>query len=322
MDFSSIRTLVQNDLDAVNHLIDECVSSEIKLIPELSHHLIDSGGKRLRPLLVLLSAHTFNYQGRSHIELAAIIEMIHSATLLHDDVVDASELRRGKQTANAIWGNTASILVGDFLYSRAFQKMVAINNMHIMRALADATNTIAEGEILQLMNCKNPATNEAEYMRVITAKTGTLFATASQMGPLLCDLPQEFITAMYSFGLNIGIAFQLVDDALDYNTNAATLGKNPGDDLAEGKPTLPLIYALQHGDESQKHAIRDAIQFASRENLQSILSTIESTNAIAYTYKLATQHVNLAIQDLAKIPDSKYRAALQTIAQFAVERHY
>lgn len=322
MDFTSIRALVQDDLNAVNQLIDKCVSSEIKLIPELGHHLIDSGGKRLRPLLVLLSAHACNYQGQAHIELAAIIEMIHSATLLHDDVVDASELRRGERTANAIWGNTASILVGDFLYSRAFQMMVGINDMRVMKTLADATNTIAEGEILQLMNCKNPATSAAEYMRVIEAKTGTLFATAAQMGPILCNLDTESIQAMVSYGSHVGTAFQLVDDALDYNTNASTLGKNPGDDLAEGKPTLPLIYALEHGNKEQQIAIRQAIEQASRENLPSILATIESTGAIAYTYELAAQHVNQAIQSLNKIAESPYRTALQNIAQFAIERHY
>lgn len=320
MNLTSIRDLVKDDLTAVNKLIDACLTSEIKLIPELGHHLIDSGGKRLRPLLVLLSAKACGYNGQAHVDLAAIIEMIHSATLLHDDVVDASELRRGQRTANAIWGNTASILVGDFLYSRAFQMMVKINNMQIMQILADATNTIAEGEILQLMNCKNPKTTEAEYMHVIRAKTGTLFATATQMGPILSKLPDEAVNALLQYGLHLGIAFQLIDDALDYSTSTETLGKNPGDDLAEGKPTLPLLYALTHGNTEQQEHIRHAILNASRENLISILAAIESTDAIPYTYELAKQQVNLAIGYLDKIPDSPYRAALIEIAQFAVTR--
>jgi octaprenyl-diphosphate synthase len=322
MNLTTIRELVNDDFIAVNEHLDACLRSEIKLIPELGHHLIDSGGKRLRPLLVLLSAKACGYQGKAHIELAAIIEMIHSATLLHDDVVDASELRRGKKTANAIWGNTASILVGDYLYSRAFQMMVHINDMTIMQVLADATNTIAEGEILQLLNCKNPNTTEAEYMKVIRAKTGTLFATATQMGPVLCKLPAKAIEAIMLYGLHIGIAFQLIDDALDYSTDAETMGKNPGDDLAEGKPTLPLLYALHHGTAAQQTQIRHAIQNASRENLADILTTIESTQAIAYTYELANQQIKQAVEYLNAIPDSPYRVALKEIAQFAVSRSH
>ncbi len=321
MDLTAIRALVKNDLVAADQLIDECLHSEIGLIPKLGHHLIHSGGKRLRPLLVLLSAHTFSYQGQNHIDLAAIIELIHTATLLHDDVVDTSELRRGRSTANAIWGNAASILVGDFLYSRAFQRMVKINNMEVMGVLADATNTIAEGEILQLLNCKNPNTTEADYMNVIRAKTGTLFATATQMGPVLCQ-DSEMRIAMMHYGMHLGIAFQLIDDALDYSSSTETLGKNCGDDLAEGKPTLPLLYVLKHGTPEQKYCVTEAIANASRNNLDLILEAIESTGAIAYTYQLANQNVMQAIRYLNDVPESPYRQALSALARFAVERSF
>jgi len=322
MDLPAIRALVQADLTNVDQLINECLHSEIALIPKLGHHIIDSGGKRLRPLLVLLSAQAFAYQGQAHCTLAAIIELIHTATLLHDDVVDTSDLRRGKSTANAIWGNSASILVGDFLYSRAFQMMVQIDNSAIMKVLAQATNTIAEGEILQLLNCKNANTTEAEYMNVIRAKTGTLFATATQMGPLLCHSSPALVNAMLQYGIHLGIAFQLVDDALDYSTASATLGKNQGDDLAEGKPTLPLLYALAHGTPAQQELIKNALQNANRDQLDLILAAIESTGAIAYTYQLAAQHTAQAIQYLNEVPDSPYRQALIALAQFAVNRSY
>lgn len=320
MDLTAIRALVQADLAATDQLIiDECLQSEIKLIRQLGSHLIQSGGKRLRPVLVLLSAHAYSYQGRAHIDLAAIIELIHTVTLLHDDVVDNSELRRGQSTANALWGNAASVLVGDFLYSRAFQRMVGINNMEVLKTLANATNVISEGEILQLLNCKNPDTTEAEYMTVIRAKTGALFSTATQMGPLLTHQPAA---AMMQYGMHLGMAFQLVDDVLDYSTSSNELGKNQGDDLAEGKPTLPLIYAAQHGTAKQRHCIREAILNASRSNLDLILATIESTGAIAYTYQLAQQHVTQAINYLSEVPDSPYRQALKDLAQFAVERSF
>lgn len=320
MDLIAIRALVQNDLAATDQLINDCLHSEIPLIPQLGHHLIHSGGKRLRPLLVLLSAHAFGYQGQKHIDLAAIIELIHTATLLHDDVVDTSELRRGHSTANAIWGNASSILVGDFLYSRAFQRMVSVNNMEVMAVLANATNTIAEGEILQLLNCKNPKTSETEYMNVIRAKTGTLFATATQMGPVLCN-NRNLQTTMMHYGMHLGIAFQLIDDALDYSSSADALGKNCGDDLAEGKPTLPLLYVLQHGTQEQKNYVAKAIAEANRDHLDQVLQAIESTGAIPYTYQLANQHVVQAIRYLNNIPDSPYRQALSALAQFAIERN-
>ncbi len=321
MDLTAIRALVQNDLVAADSLIDECLHSEIPLIPQLGHHLIHSGGKRLRPLLVLLSSHAFAYPGTNHIDLAAIIELIHTATLLHDDVVDSSDLRRGRSTANALWGNSASILVGDFLYSRAFQRMVAIGNMKIMAVLANATNAIAEGEILQLLNCKNPEMTEADYMNIIRAKTGTLFSTATQMGPVLCE-QENMQVAMMHYGMHLGIAFQLIDDALDYSSSTDALGKNCGDDLAEGKPTLPLIYVLQKGTPEQINCVKQAIANSNRDNLDLILTAIESTGAITYTYQLANQHVSQAIGYLRDLPDSPYRQALTTLAQFAVQRSY
>jgi octaprenyl-diphosphate synthase len=320
MDLTAARALVQTDLTAVDQLIDECLHSEIELIKLLGHHLIHSGGKRLRPLVVLLSAGAFAYQGNKHIDLAAIIELIHTATLLHDDVVDSSELRRGQKTANAMWGNAASILVGDFLYSRTFQLMTGIGSLPIMKVLADATNVIAKGEILQLLNCKDADTNEARYMEVIRLKTGALFATAAQVAPVLGQCSAEEINAAHDYGMNLGIAFQLIDDALDYSAKTETLGKNCGDDLAEGKPTLPLIYALQHGSKKQSDCIRHAIQHACRDNLSSILEAIESTDAIAYTQRLATQFAAQAIQQLEAVPDSPYRAALMALATFAVDR--
>ncbi len=322
MDLAAIRDLVEPDLKATDELIEECLRSDIPLIKKLSQHLIHSGGKRLRPLLVLLCAKAFSYPDDAHIKLAAIIELIHTVTLLHDDVVDASELRRGKKTANALWGNAASVLVGDFLYSRAFQLMVDIGSLQIINELANATNTISEGEVLQLLTCKDPETSEECYMKVIRAKTGTLFATATKMGPLLCRAPESTILELANYGMHLGVAFQLVDDALDYCSTSQTLGKNCGDDLAEGKPTLPLIHALQNGTSVEQTYIRRAIENASRDDLELILTAIESTGAIAYTYHLAKQHADKAISCLSDVPDSPYRKALIALAEFSVARKY
>lgn len=322
MDLLAIRALIEKDLIATDKLIGECLQSDVELITQVGHHLIDSGGKRLRPSLVLLSAGACGYQGTKHIDLAAIIELIHTVTLLHDDVVDTSELRRGKKTANAIWGNAASVLVGDFLYARTFQLMAGIGSLQVIKILADATNIISKGEVLQLLSCKDPETTEARYMEVIRAKTGALFATAAQMGPVLSERSEQEITALSNYGMYLGTAFQLIDDALDYSAESATLGKNRGDDLAEGKPTLPLIYALQHSTTTQQEYIRHAIQHASRDNLPHIVNAIESTGAIAYTHQLADQLIEQAIQQLQVVPNSPYRAALIALAKFAVERSY
>lgn len=320
MHLAAIRQLLASELDATKNLIEASLNSDIKLIPQVAQHLIDSGGKRLRPLVVLLSAKALAYNGTYHVNVAAIIELIHTATLLHDDVVDASALRRGQSTANAVWGNAASVLVGDFLYSRAFQMMVAINNMRVMQILADATNEISQGEILQLLNCRDPEATEARYMQVIQAKTGVLFATAAQLGAVLANQDEQTINALYHYGLHLGVAFQLTDDVLDYSTSSQALGKNPGDDLAEGNPTLPLIYAMHHGTPAQATLIREAIAQADRTAIDSILQAIESTGAIAYTYRLADEQAKIATQYLEPLPASPYRDALTALAKFAVKR--
>lgn len=323
MDLAAIQAPVQAELAATDTLIDECLHSKIALIKELGQHLIHSGGKRLRPLIVLLSAKAFGYKGgQSHIELAATLELVHTATLLHDDVVDTSELRRGKKTANAVWGNAASILVGDFLYSRSFQLMVRVNQIKVLDILANATNVIAEGEILQLLNCKNPDIDEERCMEVVRAKTGALFATAAELGAVVTQRSAAEVDAMRNYGMHLGIAFQLIDDALDYNADAETLGKNRGDDLAEGKPTLPLLYALKHGTHEQASHIRHAIQHADYADLESVFAAIESTGAIAYTYGIAKQHATQAAQYLSKFPASTYLTALLALTDFAVQRAY
>ncbi len=322
VDLTPITALVQDDLVRMQQLLDQCLHSEITLIPKLSKHLVDSGGKRLRPLLVLLSAYALNYTGQAHIPLAASLELIHSATLLHDDVVDASGLRRGKKTANTVWGNAASILVGDFLYSRAFQLIVNLEYPCILQSLAEATNIIAEGEILQLLSCRDPDTNEQQCLRVIRAKTGTLFSIATQNMAMLAQRSAIEIQAMADYGMNLGIAFQLVDDAFDYCASEENIGKNCGDDLMEGKPTFPLIYALKHAGPKGKQQIRHAIKQASCESLTDILATIEATGAIAYTYQLAKSHLDQAFMCLCTIPESPYRDALAHLLEFVVQRTY
>lgn len=322
MNLTDIRSLIQDDLLATDELLNKTLRSDIKLIQDMGQHLIHSGGKRLRPMIVLLCAKAYNYQGSHHCDLAAIIELIHTATLLHDDVVDVSELRRGSKTANVIWGNSASILVGDYLYSRAFQLMVKIGDLPILKILAEATNTIAEGEILQLINRNNPDTTESQYMRVINTKTGALFATATQMGPILSKQSAEVVSALESYGSALGTAFQLVDDALDLCAESETLGKNQGDDIADGNPTLPVIYALQRGNESQKKFIRDAIINSNKNHLPEILSAIESTQAIAYTYQVAREYAQKAREYLNVVPKSIYKDALIALTKFSVERAY
>lgn len=317
-----IRTLVVEDTAAVDVTIRERLSSEVVLIDQLSHYIINSGGKRLRPLLVLLSAGACHYEGRHHITLAAVIEFIHTATLLHDDVVDASNLRRGRETANSIWGNEASVLVGDFLYSRSFQMMVSVGNPRVMEILADTTNVIAEGEVQQLLNCHEPDTTEEQYRRVIQAKTAKLFEAGSQLGAVLAGRPRREEKALALYGLHLGTAFQLVDDALDYNSSAAALGKNIGDDLAEGKPTLPLIHAMRESAPGQRKVLREAVRNGGLADIDAVVSAIESTGSIAYTAHAARTEAGKAIAALADIPDSSYKDALVSLAEFAVERDY
>src|SRR5436190_1061967 len=322
MDLAPITNLVKNELNQVDALIDSCLYSEIPLIPELAKHLIDSGGKRLRPLIALLSAKTFSYTGEGHIQLAASLELIHTATLLHDDVIDGSELRRGKKTANNLWGNSASVLVGDFLYSRAFQLISQINNAQVLTSLADATNTLSQAEILQLLSCHNANVDEAYCLKVIQGKTGVLFSIAAEQPAILTKRSQAEISAMAHYGTHLGIAFQLIDDALDYSGTSSQLGKNLGDDLAEGKPTLPLIYALQQANAEQAQLIREAITKGNQQHLTAILAILHSTLTIEYTHKLAQHHIQQALMHLNSIPDSTYRQALMQLANFVSKRSY
>ncbi len=322
MDLTPIQSLVKTDFDKVDSLIDQCLASEVPLIPQLAKHLIHSGGKRLRPLIVLLSAGTFGYQGEAHLPLAATLELIHTATLLHDDVIDASKLRRGKKTANSLWGNSASILVGDFLYSRAFQLTVKVNNLRVLKSLADATSTLSQAEILQLVSCHNPDIDEDQCLKIIAGKTGILFSIAAQQPAILAERSEAEITAMGDYGLHLGTAFQLIDDTLDYTGATTHIGKTKGDDLAEGKLTFPLSYALRKADKKQAQLIQEAICQGDRKKLDDIIHIIESTGAIPYTYECAKKYVAKATNNLEAIPDSIYRQALITLAEFAIARTY
>lgn len=320
MDIVTIQTLISQDMHAVNQLIEKRLSSEVVLINQLGKYIINSGGKRLRPVILLLSARAFQYTDSYHIDLAAVVEFIHTATLLHDDVVDASELRRGKETANSIWGNEASVLVGDFLYSRAFQMMVDVQSMRVMEILSSATNVIAEGEVLQLLNCHEPDTTEESYLLVIRSKTAKLFEAAAQLGAVVSGQPSDYEEAMAKYGAHLGTAFQLIDDVLDYSASAEEMGKNVGDDLAEGKPTLPLIYALREGNAEQQTVLREAIVKGGVEYIDEVLAAIKATNALEYTREAAQQEANKAIEALSCIPDSEYKEALLFLARFSVER--
>ena len=322
MDIGGVRALIADDVRAVNTLIGKRLHSEVLLINQVGHYIINSGGKRLRPQLLLLSAQAFGYSGSMHINLAAVIEFIHTATLLHDDVVDGSDLRRGRDTANAIWGNEASVLVGDFLYSRAFEMMVETGSMRVMEILASATNTIAEGEVMQLLNCNDPDTTEERYLNVIYCKTAKLFEAAARLGAVISARPAHEEQAMANYGMHLGTAFQLIDDVLDYSASPQEMGKNVGDDLAEGKPTLPLIQAMRVGTPTQVAIIRHAIENGGRENIAAVTQAIESTGAIAYTARSAHAEARKAAAALSVIPDSPYRDALYALAEFSVSRNY
>lgn len=316
----SFHQAVADDFEAVNQLIINQVHSNVDLVEDIGHYLIEAGGKRLRPLLVLLVANALSYKGSKHHDLAAIIEFIHSATLLHDDVVDISDLRRGRPTANAKWGNAPSVLVGDFLYSRAFQMMVAIGDMEIMKILSDTTNTISEGEVQQLINAKNPAVTEEGYSIVIYKKTAALFEGACETAAVLCQVNEKIRQEMKKYGYHLGMAFQLVDDALDYTGSTEELGKNIGDDLAEGKPTLPLIYAMQNSSTEEAELIANSIRQGDAKALSDILSIIQASGALDYTQAQAQKHVNLAIDQLKSMPDSNYKEAMQELSLFAINR--
>lgn len=322
MNTEEINALCREDMDGVNRMIRQRLQSDVALVNQLGHYIIDSGGKRFRPLLVLLSARAHGYEGSLHHILAAIIEFIHTATLLHDDVVDESSLRRGKETANELFGNAASVLVGDFLYSRAFEMMVDVDSMKVMAILANTTNVIAEGEVMQLMNVHDAETTEEKYLEVIFCKTAKLFEAATQLGAVLCRRSEEEVQAMAAFGRYLGTAFQLIDDVMDYSSNSEQMGKNVGDDLAEGKPTLPLIYAMQQGTAEQASVIRSAIEKGGYDRIQEVQAIIQQTGALQYTENMAQLQAQLAVDELAHLPDSESKLMLENIARLSVHRNH
>jgi octaprenyl-diphosphate synthase len=311
---------VAPQFEMVNDFIINHLGSNVPLVEKIGHYIVESGGKRLRPLLVLLAANACQYKGDRHISLAAVIEFIHTATLLHDDVVDNSELRRGKDTANAKWGNAPSVLVGDFLYSRAFQIMVDIGSLPIMGVISNATTVIAEGEVLQLLNSRNPDTTEEAYMQVILGKTAMLFEAATEVGALLADASDKERVAMRDYGRHIGIAFQLIDDVMDYKSTVEEMGKNVGDDLAEGKPTLPLIQAMKVASEPDKKLIRKAIREGGLEDLEPIMNIVSRSGAITYTEEMAQQQADLAIKALEPLSDTSFKQTLIKLANIAANR--
>ncbi len=317
-----IRALMSSEFDQVNTLIVEQLHSNVPLVENIGHYIVDAGGKRLRPLLVLLAAGALGEVKQEHIKLAAIIEFIHTATLLHDDVVDISSLRRGRPTANAKWGNAPSVLVGDFLYSRAFQLLVELGNFPLMQLLADTTNTIAEGEVLQLTKAGDATTDEAAYFKVIENKTAVLFAAASQGAALVANADDNLCQNLYRYGLHLGIAFQLADDVLDYLGDPGKMGKNVGDDLSEGKPTLPLIATLQLGTEEEKALITQAITGRDSSLIDRVVAAVKRCGALDYTLSQAKQHAALAQQSIQALPSSSYQAAMEKLCRIAVERDH
>lgn len=322
MDIQSIYTLIDSDMVAVDSMIQSRLKSDVVLINQLSYYIINSGGKRLRPALAILSARACGYTGDKHINLATIIEFIHTATLLHDDVVDNSDMRRGQETANSLWSNEASVLVGDFLYTRSFEMMVEMESMPLMKILSHTTNVIAEGEVLQLLNCHDADVTEANYLKVIHHKTAKLFEAAGQLGAVLSQCNTDIEQAMAKYAMHLGSAFQLTDDLLDYSESSDTIGKNIGDDLAEGKATLPLIYAMRQGNLKQTHIIREAIEQGQRSKIDDIITIIEQTGAIDYTSQVAKQEVEQAKIALSIIDASDYKQALIDLANFSINRTY
>lgn len=320
--FAGIRSLVDVETAAVDSLILRELHSDVVLINQIGQYIVGSGGKRLRPMLHLLSAKALGYAGEHHITLATVIEFIHTATLLHDDVVDESSLRRGQDSANALWGNSASVLVGDYLYSRSFELMVRVQNMRVMDIISHTTTAIAEGEVLQLLNCNNPSTDERQYLDVISRKTAILFSAAAQLAAVLVGAPPEIEESLKNYGTYLGMAFQLKDDVLDYKANPEEWGKNLGDDLAEGKPTLPLIYALSQSTGEDAAMLRHAVENGERDDFKKVYAVIESTDAISYTERRAGDAANKAIEQLKFLPESEYKSALITLARFAVNRGY
>ena len=318
--FADAQALAAPGMAQVNALIRTRLASDVVLINQIAEHIIGGGGKRLRPMLHLLAAQAAGYEGEDHVQLAAVIEFIHTSTLLHDDVVDESDLRRGRKTANALWGNAASVLVGDFLYSRSFQMMVELDSMPVMRILADTTNRIAEGEVLQLLNIHNPDTDENAYLQVIERKTAVLFAAATRLGAVLAELPREHEEALARYGLDLGYAFQIADDVLDYVSDAGTLGKNIGDDLAEGKPTLPLILAIARSAPAQAERLKRAITSEGLDALADVLDAIHATGALELSRERAQAYARSAREALGALPRSTARDALHALADYAIDR--
>jgi octaprenyl-diphosphate synthase len=314
--------VVSDDFDSVNQLILKQLHSNVGLVENIGHYIVEAGGKRLRPLLVLLSARSLGYSGKQHIDLAAIIEFIHTATLLHDDVVDLSELRRNRPTANAKWGNAPSVLVGDFLYSRAFQMMVSIGNMRVMDIMSEATNVIAEGEVLQLINAGDPDTTEERYLTVIHFKTAKLFEAAAQLGAVIAGDSPNSTEALRLYGYHLGMAFQLIDDMLDYSGSSAELGKNIGDDLAEGKPTLPLIYTMKNGSQEDRLLIKRVIASKDRTQLANVVEAVHRSQALDDTRIKAEHEKDSAVLAIAALPESVYKQALVSLAEFSVRRSF
>ncbi|HEX5460769.1 MAG TPA: polyprenyl synthetase family protein [Steroidobacteraceae bacterium] len=319
MTLEEIRALVQSDLSSVDQVIRARLKSAVPLVDQIAEHIISGGGKRLRPLLVVLAGRACGHRPHVHIEAAAFIEFIHTATLLHDDVVDGSSLRRGRDTANEVFGNQASVLVGDFVYSRAFQMMASLTSQPVMEIMADATNVIAEGEVMQLMNAHDPETTEQRYLEVIYRKTAKLFEAGAEVAAVLAGSPEQVRRALAAYGRHLGTAYQLVDDVLDYRSNPVERGKNLGDDLAEGKPTLPLIYALRNGTDSQRAAIRLAIEKGGLAQLEPIIAAIDSTGGLEYSARLAKESAEQALLSLKPLPQSDYKEGLAALARFAVE---
>lgn len=320
--YQQIRSVVESDFQAVDQFIVDQLHSDVPLVENIGHYIVEAGGKRLRPILVLLAAKSCNDSGQQHIPLAAVIEFIHTATLLHDDVVDMSSLRRGRPTVNAQWNNPSSVLVGDFIYSRAFQILVTIGNMEIMKIIADTTNKIAEGEVLQLISKNNPKPSEQNYMQVIQDKTAILFQAAAQCGAILTQASNQQELALKKYGMHLGTAFQLIDDVLDYDGNAESMGKNIGDDLAEGKPTLPLIYALDNSSTEQANLIKRCLteDQLEPEMLQEVIKIVQDCGALSYARELADSESREALNCLNALPASDYRDALELMVKFSNTR--
>ena len=322
LDLKTIQALAQEDMTAVDALIRRRLASDVVLINQIADYIVSAGGKRLRPMLLLLAAGALGHRGADAHQLAVVVEFIHTSTLLHDDVVDESDLRRGRKTANAVWGNAASVLVGDFLYSRSFQLMVELDSMQVQRILADTTNRIAEGEVLQLLHVRNPDTDEPAYLRVIERKTAVLFAAATRLGALLAGANPGVQQQLFDYGLNLGYAFQIADDVLDYASDAQTLGKNLGDDLAEGKATLPLIHAIRHSDAATREVLRAAIEHGDTAAMPAVMAAIHATDGLEYSRQRARDYAALAEQSLEALEDTDYVAALRGLAPYAVSRDH